>query len=116
MTHATHLQWDDIDLETPMPLIDRRRVIGVHMMLAKLTLHPGFSVGVHEHINEQIVICLEGEATFTLVEGGAEREVTVRAGEVLSIPPSVPHAARTEKGAVLIDCFSPVTEKTGIDR
>ena len=75
----------------------------------------GFEVAVHAHANEQFVVCLEGETEFTLEEPGGTRTVTVTGGQVLELPPNVPHGARAIRRTVILDCFSPPSEKTGVD-
>jgi len=117
MTHsrATLHDFADLPVDHPMDLIDRQRIIGTNMMLSRVVLHEGFEIDAHHHANEQIVVCLEGETVFTLIEDGEEREVTLSTGVVLVIPPDVPHAARATKRTVLLDCFSPPSEKTGVD-
>lgn len=115
-THASLHDFSDMPVDHPMEKIDRQRLIGTNMMLSRVVLHEGLSVDVHQHANEQIVICLEGETRFTLVQGVDERIITLRAGQVLVIPPDVPHGAEALKRTVLIDCFSPPSETTGVDQ
>src|ERR671938_635759 len=59
-----------------------------------------------EHDNEQITYVLEGALHFWLGADGAE-EVTVRAGEVLVIPPNLPHQAEALEDTLDVDIFSP---------
>jgi quercetin dioxygenase-like cupin family protein len=58
---------------------------------------------MHQHHNEQITYILEGALRF--VVGG--QEVVVRAGEVLCIPPHVPHEAFALEDTVDLDIFNP---------
>lgn len=109
----THTQWSSLPADSPMPLLERRRVVGTHCMISHVTLKKGCSVPVHAHANEQMVCVLSGALRFAL-EGG--REEVVRAGGVLHLPPGAPHGAVAEEDSVVIDVFSPVSEMTGIDR
>jgi quercetin dioxygenase-like cupin family protein len=58
---------------------------------------------MHHHHNEQITYILEGALRF--VVGG--KEVVVHAGEVLCIPPHVPHEAFALEDTVDLDIFNP---------
>lgn len=107
----------DLPADSPMPLIDRRRILGERMMISEVVLHPGFEVASHSHENEQMVVMLEGRAEFTIgAESGAEgQKVVVQAGQVLVLPPNLPHACRALERCRILDLFSPVSEKTGVD-
>jgi quercetin dioxygenase-like cupin family protein len=69
---------------------------------------PKSSFAVHVHPHEQIGVCLQGIAVFT-IDG---KEYEVKAGDVYHIPPNVPHATRNDGDApvVLMECFAPVRE------
>lgn len=114
---AKHHRWQDLVADHPMEFIDRRRLHGSHAMLSHLVLHKGFNVNVHQHENEQFAIVLEGCLRFTLPDDdGSERMLDVRAGEVLHLPPNVPHGAEAIETTIVIDVFSPPSETTGVDR
>lgn len=98
-----HMRWDEIELETVNPMFQRHFVVGSGVMLARILLKKGAVVPMHSHHNEQITWVMEGALQFT-IEG---REVMVRAGEVLCIPPNLPHAAVAVEDTVDIDIFSP---------
>ena len=103
-THsATHHRWSDIPLEELNPLLDRQFVVGNDVMLARVLLKKGCVVPMHSHENEQVTYILEGALHF--IVGG--EEVTVRAGEVLTIPPHVPHEATALEDTVDLDVFTP---------
>ena len=116
--HAHKLAWNDLLTDRPMPLIERRRVIAERMMISRVVLSKGFVLASHSHANEQIVVMLSGHCKFGLgAEGSPEhREVDLRGGEVLVLPANVPHSCRAIEESVIHDLFSPVSEKTGIDR
>ena len=103
MTGATHYRWDDLPREELKPDIARRLITGDAMMIAQVYLQKGAIVPKHEHHNEQITYILEGALRFMV--GG--REVVVRAGEVLCIPPHVPHEAFALEDTVDLDIFNP---------
>jgi len=98
-----HIRLDDIDMERLNPLIDRQFVTGERTMLAKILLRKGAIVPRHSHENEQVTYLLEGALKF-IVE---DREIVVRGGEVLVIPPHVPHSAEALEDCVDLDIFCP---------
>lgn len=106
-------RWSDLPTDHPMERIDRQRIIGEHAMLSRVTLHEGFELAMHHHDNEQLAIVLAGCVRFTIGDG---EQVDVRAGEVLHLPPNVPHAARAMERSVVLDVFSPPSAGTGVDR
>lgn len=112
---ATTYSWDEMPTDRPMDLISRQRVVGEKMMISRVTLEPGFSVGAHQHPNEQIAVVIEGEIVFTVEEEAGPREIRVKAGECVHLPGNLPHSGRTRTGAVILDCFSPPSESTGVD-
>jgi quercetin dioxygenase-like cupin family protein len=84
-------------------------ITGEAMMIAEVRLAKGDVVPKHTHHNEQITYITAGALHFTLGEG-QDREVTVHAGEVLVIPPHVPHSAVALEDTIDIDVFSPPRE------
>jgi quercetin dioxygenase-like cupin family protein len=85
------------------PMIDRQFVSGEQGMLARLLLRAGCIVPLHSHENEQITYILEGALKFT-IQG---EEIVVRAGEILVIPPHMPHSAEALEDTIDLDVFSP---------
>ncbi|MDX1568445.1 MAG: cupin domain-containing protein [Longimicrobiales bacterium] len=73
------------------------------MMLAHLRLEEGARVPMHSHENEQLSWVLEGALRFVV----EDREIVVRAGEVLHLPSDVPHSAEAVEDTVAVDIFSP---------
>jgi quercetin dioxygenase-like cupin family protein len=100
---AKHTKWDNIEVEPLSPLIGRQMVVGTNVMVARVLLKKGAKVPLHSHINEQVTYILEGALQF-FIDG---REITVSAGEVLCIPPSMPHEAIALEDTVDLDIFNP---------
>jgi quercetin dioxygenase-like cupin family protein len=98
-----YLSWDDVELETMHPLLDRQLVVGQNVMLARVLLKKGCIVPLHSHVNEQLSYILAGALKFYI----DEREIIVRAGEVLTIPPNMPHKAEALEDTVDLDIFHP---------
>jgi len=101
-----HVKWDDLPWEEVTDVISRRLVTGERMMLAQVYLRKGAVVPKHSHENEQLTYILEGALRFRIGEN-LEREVVVRAGEVLVLPSHVPHEAEALEDTLDVDVFSP---------
>ncbi len=99
-----YTSFDRIPVEPLNPLIDRQFVYGERAMLARLVLRKGAIVPEHSHENEQITYVLEGALRFTLGDG---RVLTVRSGEVLVIPSTLPHSAEALEDTLDLDVFAP---------
>lgn len=115
MTDARLLTLADLPTDHPMAHISRQRVVGQQMMISRVILEPGFEVSVHHHANEQMVVMLSGRAEFDLEEPGGARTIEVRGGQVLVLPSNLPHGCRAIERCEILDLFSPVCEKTGVD-
>lgn len=103
---ARHIPWDQLEWEEVIPGIRRRIVNGDGMMMAQVFLDAGAVVPRHSHHNEQLTYILEGALRFRLGEA-LEREVVVRAGEVLHIPAHLPHEAEAIEDTLDLDVFHP---------
>ena len=101
-----YLAWKDVPRERLNPHIDREMVVGDKIMLARVLMKKGAHVPLHHHHNEQVTYILEGVLKFNV--GG--KEIVVRAGEVLCIPPNMPHEAWAEEDTVDLDVFNPPRE------
>ena len=98
-----YLSWNDIELETMHPLLQRQLVVGHKVMLARVLLKQGCIVPLHSHENEQLSYIFEGALKFW-IDG---KEIVVQAGEVLTIPPHMPHKAEALEDTVDLDIFYP---------
>jgi quercetin dioxygenase-like cupin family protein len=103
---ARHVPWSELEWEEVVPGIRRRIVNGDGMMMAQVFLDEGAVVPKHQHVNEQFTYILEGALHFWLGDD-LEREVVVRAGEVLHIPANVPHKAEALEDTLDLDVFHP---------
>jgi quercetin dioxygenase-like cupin family protein len=100
---ATHTKWNDIEVEHLSSLIGRQLIVGTNVMVARILLKEGARVPLHSHHNEQVTYVLDGVMKFFL----DNREVIVSAGEVLCIPPNMPHEAIALEDTVDLDIFNP---------
>jgi quercetin dioxygenase-like cupin family protein len=94
-----------MEKEKVTDVIYRRVISGERAMLAQIYLEKGASVPMHSHENEQFTYLLEGTLKFWI--GEEREEMILHAGEVLHIPPNVPHRAEALEDCVDVDVFSP---------
>jgi quercetin dioxygenase-like cupin family protein len=115
---ATVHNFADLPVDRPMPLLERRRVMGEQMMVSHIALRKGFKVATHSHANEQMSVVLSGRIRFGVgAEGSAERySVDVAADQVIHLPSNVPHSAEAIEDTLVLDLFSPPSATTGIDQ
>lgn len=99
-----HYKLGEIPEEWVTPVFGRRFFTGENATVAFLTLKEGCTVPEHSHESEQFSYIITGALRFTI--GG--EEITVRAGEMVRIPPFVPHSAVVVEDATGIDFFSPI--------
>ncbi len=98
-----YIPWKTVELEKLNPLLDRQIITGSNIMISRVLLKKGCHVPEHSHINEQVTYILEGALQFR-IDG---KDIVVRAGEVLCIPPNMPHAATALEDTVDLDVFNP---------
>ncbi|MGD1105500.1 MAG: cupin domain-containing protein [Terracidiphilus sp.] len=103
MQESKHHRRVDIKPEPLNALTTRQYVVGTNIMLARIVLKKGAHVPMHHHVHEQISHVVEGALNF-LVDG---KEVAVRAGDILSIPPHLPHEVIALEDSVALDIFNP---------
>jgi quercetin dioxygenase-like cupin family protein len=99
-------QWNQIEKEQLNPAFARQVIHGETMTVARVYLKKGCLVPEHSHHNEQISMMEQGTLRFVL----AGEELILKAGEVLRIPPHVPHSAEALEDSIAVDLFSPVRE------
>ena len=98
-----HVPWNTIELEDLNPLLQRQFVVGQDIMVARVLMKKGCIIPLHSHYNEQFTYILEGALKFW-VDG---KVIVVNAGEVLTIPPHMPHKAEAMTDTVDLDVFNP---------
>ena len=99
-------EWDRVVKEQMSPTFARQVIHGDTMTVARVYLSKGCSVPEHSHYNEQISMLERGALKFVI--GGVDK--IIRAGDVLRIPPNVPHSAEALEDSVAVDLFSPRRE------
>jgi quercetin dioxygenase-like cupin family protein len=106
---AGFFAWENVLLEQLNSKISRRMITGENTMIAHIYLDKGGVVPKHSHHNEQITYVLKGALKFLMGEDQGE-EIIVRAGEVLTIPPHLPHSAVALEDTLDLDIFNPPRE------
>jgi quercetin dioxygenase-like cupin family protein len=101
-----HVAWSAVELESLNPLLQRQLMVGHQVMLSRILLKTGCVVPLHSHHNEQISYVLEGSLLFS-IDG---RDIVVKAGEVLAIPPHLPHRVEALADSLSLDIFNPPRE------
>jgi quercetin dioxygenase-like cupin family protein len=101
-----YIAWSSVELEELKPLLHRQLIVGQNIMVARVLLQKGALVPEHSHHNEQVTYILEGALKFW-IDG---REIVVKAGEVLTIPPHMPHQAEALEDTIDLDIFNPPRE------
>lgn len=97
---------DSVEKEILSDKITRQYLMGSQSMLVKWTLKKDALISEHYHPNEQITWITEGSVKV-LSQG---KEFIVKKGEVLIIPPYVPHEFMALEDTIDIDFFTPVRE------
>ncbi len=98
-----YIPWNTVELEELNPLLRRQFIVGRDIMVARVLMKKGCIVPEHSHINEQVTYILEGALKFW-IDG---KEIVVHGGEVLTIPPNMPHRAEALEDTVDLDVFNP---------
>jgi quercetin dioxygenase-like cupin family protein len=84
--------------------VKARAIVGEQSSLSVVELAPGAIVPAHQHVNEQLGLCIQGMITFTI--DGERRELGP--GGTWRILSNVPHdAVAGPDGAVVVDIFAP---------
>lgn len=99
-------RWDEIALEKVTEMVSRKFVTGERETMAQIYLKRGAIVPRHTHASEQMTYVLQGALKLRV----GEEEVTLREGEVLHIPSSVPHQVEALDDTFVLGVFSPVRE------
>ncbi len=104
------LSWDRLPSFSPLEGFTMQSITGGKLMANWVTIEPNREMPRHHHPHEQLGIMLEGVMELTL---GDETRL-IRAGDAYTIPPNLPHNARTlDEGCVVLDIFTPPREDYG---
>lgn len=99
-------RWEDLPLEEVSSQLRRKVITGGRIMLVHAFRRAGGFVEPHQHDNDQFTYVMHGRLRFWLGPND-EQEVVVGPGEVLHVPPNVPHRAIALEDTMELDIFSP---------
>jgi len=103
------ITWDDVPSEEVTPMMKRKIVSGQKLMIARMHFKDGFRVPLHSHENEQITQVISGTIRFWFGEK-KEQEMELNAGEMVVIPPNLPHEALMIGDVEETDSWAPPRE------
>ena len=106
MSTLEKTSWKLTEVEKLNDKISRQMISGDNATISQLFLLRGAIVPRHSHVNEQYSWIISGALKFVF----DDREIVAGAGEVLVIPPNVPHSAVAVEDTVDVDFFSPRRE------
>jgi quercetin dioxygenase-like cupin family protein len=98
-----HYDWATLPTEEMNPHLTRKVIHTQNMTIARLHLKKGGVVPEHHHINEQVAYVVSGALMFQ-IDG---KQLELRSGECLVIPPDVPHSVEVLEDSDVIDTFAP---------
>jgi quercetin dioxygenase-like cupin family protein len=98
--------WTEVAEEKLNPLLTRRMVHTGHATIAQLWLGKGCVVPLHQHLNQQTTMLRTGSLRLEM-DG---TEIILHAGDVLVIPPDVPHRFEALEDSTATDIFIPQRE------
>ena len=106
VNQATLHGWSGIPSQEMAPGVSRQYLTASRVTIGRFHLARGAVIPAHAHENEQVSCVLTGALNFRL----GEREVVVRAGQVLEIPSWVEHGVTVLEEADVLDVFCPVRQ------
>ena len=96
--------WDPMTPESISLLYTRKVALGDNIVVARVEVMQSAVTQPHTHESEEIIIVLKGAWRFDLPSG----PVTLRANQMLSIPPGVEHSSEALEDTVALDICSPM--------
>lgn len=93
----------DLPRETVAPGIVRQYVTGDESTFSQWDIAAGGVVPAHSHDNEQVTLLLSGAAE--VISG--DQRIALKAGDMLLLPPNVPHGYTFTEDSVVIEFFAP---------
>jgi len=102
-------RWSDLAVQTTIPGASIGLLPGERLVAIYANLSPGTRVPYQTHPTEQLVHMLAGKLRIWI----GEEEHVVTPGEVVLIPPDVPHRGEAvgPENAVYLEVLSPVEER-----
>jgi quercetin dioxygenase-like cupin family protein len=95
--------WSEIAEEKLNPSLSRQVFHTGQMTVARIRLAKGAIVPLHRHTNQQISMVESGALQFDMADGS----VILHGGDVVVIPPDMPHRVEALEESVATDLFTP---------
>ena len=106
MGNVRKTSWEGIGKEEMSATLARRAVSGERGTLVQFTIDRGGEAKRHAHDNEEYCVITSGSLKFIF----DDREIMGKAGDIVIIPPNVPHGIAALEDSVFVDFFTPVRE------
>jgi len=106
MSEIQKSSWKTKEVEKLSDSLSRQAVFGEKGTLARLSIKRGGGAARHSHVNEEYSSIVSGAVKYVF----DDREVVVNAGEVLVVPPNVPHSVVALEDTVAVFFFSPARQ------
>ena len=105
---ATKANWNSMKRVQSRSSVSRRVFSGKNSMLVLNALLPSSRPNLHQHPHEQLTYIVQGTCRFVL----GDEALDLVAGDVIVIPPDVPHSLEVTSGTPVLnlDVFSPIRE------
>lgn len=102
------VKWEELPRTFVRDHVSRAGFRGENVLLVMNWLEKGMTIGMHSHPFEQIAVILTGRMMWTV----GDETFEVGAGEVLRVPPNVPHGGYpiSEETVMNLDVFCPIRE------
>jgi quercetin dioxygenase-like cupin family protein len=94
--------WSQVPEEQVDSLASRQMIHGETMSVIRRRLLKGAVTRLHQHADEQISMVEHGKLRFSV----AGKECVVTSGDMLKIPPNVPHSVEALEDSVVMDLFA----------
>lgn len=106
-SEARLYRWDEVPKTQLTPLLTRRFITGNNGMMVIFDIKKGSFIAKHKHMNEQFTYVMKGMLRFHLE---SNKDVMVKTGEVLHIPPNIEHSVEALEDSLDLDVFIPTRE------
>lgn len=103
MSEIQKVSWETKEVEKLSDSLSRRVVFGEKGTVAQLFIKRGGGAARHSHVNEEYSSVVSGAVKYVF----DDHEIRVNAGDVLVVPPNVPHAVVALEDTVDVIFFSP---------
>jgi signal transduction histidine kinase/quercetin dioxygenase-like cupin family protein len=106
MNDLLKINWQTLESEKLNDKLSRQKIFGSKGNMGRFLAQAGAIVTRHFHENEEFTWVISGSIKFNF----DNREIIVNEGEVLIVPPSVPHSVVALKDTEFVAFFAPLRE------